>query len=97
MRALGLTALLLVATASAAVAFVPRTTVSLRSRACCEDCTVARYRPEGVPVVPTTMVTGALLLESLLAASGLAAFGLVRRRRNTTTPAPSDADASARA
>ena len=69
----------------AVAATVPRP-VALPSKSCCDDCTVARYRPEGVPVTPASMVHAAALLEAALLAGALGLVLLSRR----TPPPPSD-------
>ena len=91
MRALGFAALTLAATASLAVGATVRRPVALTSKNCCDNCTVARYRPPSVPVVASTMVTGALLVEASLASAGMLAVLAARRRRRPPTDSPQPA------
>jgi hypothetical protein len=93
MKLIGFALLSLAATASASVAASVRRPVALPSKACCENCTVARYRPAGVPVVETTMVTQALLWETALAGAGLLAMVVLRGRRRPPEPRPESARA----
>ena len=75
--------LTVVASVSIAVAATARRPVPLPSKSCCDDCTVARYRPEGVPVAAATMVHGALAREAMLL---LGTVGLVLAARRTPRP-----------
>lgn len=74
------------ATSLAVAATVPRP-VDMPSRRCCDDCTVARYRPANVPSTAPTMVHGAAAIEAglLALAAGLV---LVTRRRPEPPPLP---------
>ncbi len=81
MKIVGAVLLACTASAAVAVAATARAPVALPSKACCDTCTVARYRPPAVPVVEATMVTGALLLEAGLAALGLGIVAAARSRR----------------
>lgn len=71
------------ASVSVSVAATAQRPVPLPSKQCCDDCTVARYRPEGVPVTAATMVHGALAMESMLL---LGTVGLVLLARRTPRP-----------
>ena len=86
MRALGFAALTLAATGSLAVGATVRRPVALTSKNCCDNCTVARYRPPSVPVVASTMVTGALLVEASLVSAGMLAVPNPSRRRPAPRP-----------
>ena len=81
MKAAALALLFLFFGASLAIALTATTPVALPSKACCENCTVARYRAANVPVVETTMVTRALLVEAGLLVTGLAVALAARTRR----------------
>jgi len=95
MRAFGLAVLTLAATASMAVGATVRRPVSLTSKNCCDNCTVARYVPPSVPVVASTMVTGALLVEASLASAAMLAVLAVRSRRRPPTASPQPAPPAA--
>ena len=88
MKAYGLAVLTLAATASVAVGATVRRPVALTSKNCCDNCTVARYVPPSVPVVASTMVTGALFVEATLASAGLLAVLVARRQRRPPTASP---------
>ncbi len=88
MKAFGFVLLSLAAGASLSVAATARRPVALPSKACCENCTVARYRPQGVPIVETSMVTQALFLESAIASAGLLTLLVARARRRPPNPRP---------
>ncbi len=91
MKAFGFALLSLAAGASVSVAATARRPVALPSKACCENCTVARYRPQGVPVVETSTVTRALFLESAIASAALLTLLVARGRRRPPNPRPEPA------
>ena len=73
----------------AVAATVPRP-VALPSKSCCDNCTVARYRPEGVPPTATSMVHGAAAIEALVLLGTLGIVLLSRRppRPPSAVPQP---------
>ena len=83
MKILAPLALSVAASVSIAVASTVHRPVPLPSKSCCDDCTVARYRPEGVPPTEASMVHGAAALEAMLL---LGALGLVLLSKRTPRP-----------
>ena len=83
MKILAPLALSAAASMSIAVAATVSRPVALPSKSCCDNCTVARYRPEGVPVTPASMVHGAALLEAALL---LGVTGLILLSNRTPRP-----------
>ena len=87
MKILAPLVLAVAASMSIAVAATVSRPVALPSKKCCDDCTVARYRPAGVPPTEASLVHGAAALEGALL---LSALGLVLlSNRNPRPPAES--------